>query len=124
MKTKFIMGSSALFMALLGSVTLFLPEETLTYLGADSIANASLTVSIMGAMYLGFAFLNWYTRSISIGGIYARPLAMGNFMHFAVGAVTLAKMFRIDMPQLLIPIALIYVLFALAFGWILFFKRL
>ncbi len=118
------MGSSALFMALLGSVTLFLPEETLTYLGADSIANASLTVSIMGAMYLGFAFLNWYTRSISIGGIYARPLAMGNFMHFAVGAVTLAKMFRIDMPQLLIPIALIYVLFALAFGWILFFKRL
>ncbi len=124
MKTKLIMGSSAIYMALLGSVTLFLPEETLTYLGAVNITTASLTISIMGAMYLGFAFLNWYTRSISIGGIYARPLGMGNFMHFSVGAITLLRMLTTDAPRVLIPFALLYLAFALAFGWILFFKRI
>jgi hypothetical protein len=122
MNTKFIMGTSALFMALLGLITIFFPQEVLSYLGAENPSDASLMVSILGSMYLGFAFLNWYSKTITIGGIYARPVAMGNFVHFAVGAVTLAKAYLAGGLQFLIPIMLIYAAFGVSFGWIIFMK--
>jgi hypothetical protein len=48
-------------------------------------------VQILGALYLGFAVLNWMSKGVRMGGIYARPLAMGNGLHFLVGAFTLFR---------------------------------
>ena len=50
-----------------------------------------LLVQMAGAVYLGFAMLNWMARGILIGGIYARPVALGNFLHFVMVAITLTK---------------------------------
>ena len=74
MNTKLLMISSALLMAA-GSVLLqFIPHEILNYFGADSSGINPLFVQIAGALYLGFAMMNWMAKTVLIGGIYARPL--------------------------------------------------
>lgn len=85
------MTLSALLMALIGVAATFLPQEILSYFGADPRGLGVLLIQIGGALYLGFAMLNWMARGNLIGGVYSRPVAMGNFLHFAVVAVTLLK---------------------------------
>src|SRR5271165_1534786 len=78
------MSLSALFLAVLGIGTSFMPQEILAHYGTRATGPAVLAIQIAGALYLGFAILNWTARSILIGGIYARPVALGNFLHFAI----------------------------------------
>jgi hypothetical protein len=61
-------------------------------------------------------------RGAIIGGIYARPLAMGNFSHFLIGFFALAKLLsaKPHLPGMWI-LTIIYFLFALAFGIVMFF---
>lgn len=85
------MISSALIMAVCGVILEFLPHEVLTFYGASSDNITAVLLQIAGALFLGFAVLNWMAKAVLIGGIYARPLAMGNFLHFIVGALALLK---------------------------------
>lgn len=80
-----------------------------------------LILQILGAMWMGFAMMNWMAKEILIGGIYARPLAVGNFMHFMVGALALLKsgFKNADMPLIWIAVAL-YAVFAVGFALVLF----
>ena len=48
-----------------------------------------------GVLYLGFAILNWMAKDDLIGGIYSRPVAMGNFLHFFTIAMALVKSFSV-----------------------------
>lgn len=70
---------------------------------------------------MGFAMMNWMAKEILIGGIYARPLAVGNFMHFMVGALALLKggFKNADMPLIWIAVVL-YTVFAVGFAVVLF----
>jgi hypothetical protein len=45
----------------------------------------------MSALYFALSLMNWLARSNAIGGIYSRPVSIGNFVHFFVGTITLAK---------------------------------
>jgi|TARA_R110002051_G_scaffold173271_2_gene243631 hypothetical protein len=45
----------------------------------------------MSALYLGFGILNRMAKGTIIGRIYNRPIAIGNLMHFEVGAIVLVK---------------------------------
>ena len=83
------MTASALVMGALGLAATFLPQEIAAYLGAST--TLPLLIQILGALYLGFAMLNWMARTSLIGGIYSRPVASGNLVHFVVGALALAK---------------------------------
>lgn len=85
MNTKLLMISSALLMATGGVLLQFIPHEILNYFGADSSGINPLFIQMTGALYLGFAMMNWMAKTVMIGGIYARPLAIGNFAHFTVG---------------------------------------
>jgi hypothetical protein len=77
-------------------------------------------VQTCGALYLGFAVLNWMARGVLIGGIYSRPLALGNFLHFVVVTVTLVKvLFELRLP-LIIGLTVAYAVFAAWFGLVLF----
>ena len=91
MNTKLVMLSSAVFMALMGVVFSFLPQEAFRFLGIEPTGVTSLLGQLLGALYLGFALVNWMAKGILIGGIYARPLAMGNLAHFLMGALALLK---------------------------------
>ena len=79
-----------------------------------------MLVQVTGALYLGFAFLNWMARGVLIGGIYSRPVALGNFLHFAVVAATLLKaMTHFDLP-VVYALSAAYTMFAAWFAVVLF----
>jgi hypothetical protein len=47
---------------------------------------------LAGAMAMGWAILDWMARRQRIGGIYNRPLALANWLHFLTGSFALVKM--------------------------------
>ena len=120
MSAKFLMMSSAVFLALLGLVTSFLPYEVLALHGSEPDGPTVLLIEMMGALYLGFALLNWTARGVIIGGIYARPLALGNCLHFAMVTAMLA---REAIDHLALPLAIsagVFGLFTIGFALVLF----
>jgi len=123
MNTKILMVSSAGLMAGLGITASFFSQEIMNYTGTGSVSAVYLVVQVIGALYLGFAFMNWMARANIIGGIYSKPLAMGNFMHFFVATMALIKALpaNMDLPVVWI-LTIVYGVFAFLFGWVAFTK--
>jgi hypothetical protein len=121
MNTKLLMRSSAVFMGMLGVAASFLPQEILAWSGATPQRWSAVIVQMTGAIYLGFAALNWAAQANLIGAIYSRPVALGNFIHFTVAAMALlrAAVAGEREPVLLVGVAA-YTLFAVLFGWVMF----
>ena len=121
MTTKTLLTASAVFLAVLGIVCTFIPQELLGFMGIDAPDEVVLLVQIIGALYLGFATLNWMLRSTPMGGIYGRPLGMSNFLHFVVAGIPILRAGLTDGQSPVIWIlAGGYALLALGFGWVLF----
>lgn len=114
------MGLSAAFMAVAGLVLSFLPAETLAAAGVEPVAVLVVFAQVTGALYLGFAILNWSARGILIGGIYARPVGLGNFMHFAVVAATLVKAATVAATPVLVGLAAFYTVLGAWFAAVVF----
>jgi hypothetical protein len=121
MKTRLLLTASALVMAVLGLAAIFLPREILEKLHQTSVGPLPLLVQILGALYLGFAMQNWMAKQSIIGGIYHRPLTMGNLVHFLVAALSLAKyVLAGSRDTALLTLAALYTLFAVAFATVAF----
>ncbi|MEJ2171150.1 MAG: hypothetical protein ACO22K_02605 [Woeseiaceae bacterium] len=120
MYTRALMISSALFLAILGLLTSFAPLEVLSRHGTTPDNATLLLIQMMGALYLGFAILNWTARGVIIGGIYSRPLALGNFLHFAMVGVMLTKAAIVHGAVPLAISAFTFSFFAAWFGLVLF----
>ena len=120
MNTKILMMLSAVFLALLGLLTSYWPDKVLETHGTVPDNATLLLIQMMGALYLGFAILNWTARGVLIGGIYARPLALGNFLHFAMVGVMLAKAAFTHGVVQLATSAVVFSGFAIWFGIVLF----
>jgi hypothetical protein len=114
------MNLSAGLMTILGLAASFAPQEILSAAGADSEGLPVLLVQITGGLYLGFAMLNWMARGVLIGGIYSRPVAIGNFMHFAVVAITLLKFLMTSYLPAILVATIVYGIFAIWFGLVVF----
>jgi hypothetical protein len=115
------MMASSVVTGVLGLAATFFPKEILNITEIQPTETLILFVQITGALYFGFALMNWMAKAAVIGGIYARPLAIGNFAHFMIGAVTLIKaaMNHSASPHLW-TITVIYSVFAILFGRLLF----
>src|SRR5205085_8891061 len=121
MNTKSLMMSSSIITGFLGLIASFLPNEIMVYIGVTATKFPTLFVQITGALYLGFAMMNWMARTVLIGGIYARPLAMGNFMHFTVAALALLKSVVVSSGSVCVWVAtILYSVFAILFGIVVF----
>jgi Na+-driven multidrug efflux pump len=121
MNTKLAMSLSALVMGVAGIVFSFLPQEVLGYLGAIDVSRLDTTMlQLMGAMYFGFAMINWVAKGNLIGGIYGRPIAIGNLCHFVIAALALVKAYTSSQLSVLIVPTIIYVIFAIVFAVIFF----
>jgi hypothetical protein len=119
--TRLIMVASSLFLGAAGIAASFAPAELLGALGAPRVDPMPVLVQLLGALYLGFAITNWTAKDSMIGGIFARPLSLGNFLHFAVGALALVKYAGArgaHGPMLLVLVG--YGLLACAFGYLVF----
>ena len=115
------MIASAAMMSIFGIALSFFPMEILNYLRPSSEFPYTILLQITGALYLGFALMNWMAKTVLIGGIYARPLAMGNFMHFVVGCLALIKVALNNFGSFYIWISVVfYFLFAVSFGMVAF----
>lgn len=88
--------------------------------GATVNVATVLLVQAGAALYLGFGLMNWMARGVLLGGIYSRPLAFGNFFHFVVVAVALLKAAAANGSPALIAATVVYVIFAVWFGKVLF----
>ncbi len=114
------MSTSAVVLALFGLTASFLPQEILSSAGAPASGPNTILVQLLGALYLSFAMVNWMGRTNLIGGIYSRPVAVGNTLHFTMGALALVKFVAGGTPFTPAFVLLgVYALFALAFALIL-----
>ncbi|PVY42214.1 hypothetical protein C8E01_10380 [Pontibacter virosus] len=117
-----MMTFSAAVLAVLGIAFTFLPEELAVYLGSEPGPLDVVLLQVVGALYLGFAMLNWMAKGSLIGGIYNRPICIANFAHFFIGAMALLKfLFRHpEQPVLLWILCAVYAGLAAWFGLTLF----
>lgn len=115
MNTKLLMSTSAAVLGIAGIVLIFFPQE---FAKLFNLAGTEIILQVLGALYFGFAMLNWAARANLIGGIYSRPVAIGNLTHFAIGGLALVKLaFHHPSPSY-IWIAIVYTVFAILFGYV------
>lgn len=121
MNTKLVMSLSAWVMGVAGIALSFMPQEILSYFGLiDVSAINTVILQVLGALYFAFAMTNGTARANLIGGIYGRPIAVGNLCHFMIATLALMKVFfRTQQILLLVPVIL-YAIFAVVFAWIFF----
>ena len=93
MYSKSVLIAAAAFLGLIGLALTFAPAEILA-LAHIAVSDAPQTVlfgQFAGALCLGSAMANWMCRDNSVGGIYGRPLSVGNLVQFTVAALALDK---------------------------------
>lgn len=122
MNTKFVMMCSAIMLAIISFALSFMPSELAAVLGQESTVVNQLVLQLLGALYFGFAMLNWMAKGSLIGGIYNRPIAIANFAHFMVGSLALLKVLskNTHLPEIFWLLAVAYTIFAAFFGLITF----
>jgi len=115
--TKPFMIASAVLLGLLGLAGSIFPDETIRHFGGTVEGGTAVVLQVAGALYLGFAVLNWMAREKAIGGIYSRPVAIGNFLHFLMIAILLLRQVVSGQTSAELIIATgAYVFFAVGFG--------
>ena len=121
MNTKILMAASSLFLGATGLAATFAPVEILGSLHVQTAEPLPVLVQLMGALYLGFAMLNWTAKGFVVGGIYSRPLTIGNLVHFTVGAIALLKyQFGHEFGGPLVAVSIVYAVFAVCFAYLVF----
>jgi hypothetical protein len=111
------MSASALALGLLGIIATFAPDDVIAGMGLPESRRADLLVQIIGAVYLGFGMLNWMARGSVMGGIYGRPLVMGNLLHFVTAGLAISS--RVSELSSLWAPAVVYLVFGAGFGLLL-----
>jgi len=108
-------------MGITGTAFLFLPIEILNNIGENPSFFNTIFIQIFGGLYFSFALINWMAKGNLIGGIYSKPLAIGNFSHFFIGSITLIKA-AFSVPEMIYLwiIGLIYLIFAITFALVAF----
>lgn len=117
MNTKLLMSASAIVLGTIGIILTFMPEEVS---GMLMLIGSPILFQLLGALYFAFGLLNWTAKGNLIGGIYSRPVAIGNFAHFTIGALALIKLMLHQSFNFLSILAMLYAIFAILFGWIFF----
>jgi hypothetical protein len=121
MNTKLLMTTSSLVLGLAGIFALFAPDIVVTRLGVPSTNPLDVLIQLMGALYFSIALMNWTAKDSIIGGIYARPISLGNFAHFFSGTLLLAKYGLSNGFNLSILLMLVgYTILATLFYWLVF----
>lgn len=122
MNTKFLMTTCAVTLAAIGIVFVFLPAEILNLKGLTPTKTLQVLIQIVGGLYFGFGMLNWMAKDSLIGGIYNRPIVVANLAHFVIGALGLLKalMTNTNQPRAVWTVTVVYSLFAVSFGIVLF----
>jgi hypothetical protein len=113
------MTTSAIILGAIGIILTFIPQEVSRYLNLTE--STPILFQILGALYFGFAVMNWMAKTVLIGGIFARPLTMGNFAHFMIATIALIKgAMNNSISHYYWILAILYLIFAVLFGIVVF----
>lgn len=119
--TRLLMIASALLLGVIGVVASFAPDVCLRALGAEPSPLQMVIVQLLGAAYVGFAMLNWMAQHVLIGGVYGRPVVVGNLLHFTAGGLALVKALpSVAAPAWLWLVAGAYLALAAWFAYVMF----
>jgi hypothetical protein len=123
MNTNLLMTSSAIVMGITGLGLSFMPHELLHFLNpGNPSALDGLVLQVLGALYFAFAMINWTAKANLIGGIYGRPIAIGNLSHFIIGSLALVKGYSTGQNFVVLIATGVYVVFGILFT-IVFFRH-
>lgn len=121
MGSKLVLMASSVILGLAGLTAIFAPQETLAVLSVEAAPPLPVLVQLLGALSTAFAITNWTAKDSRVGGIYNRPLTLGNLAHWLVGALVLLRAQLDGGAVSPLTVALvIYTLFAALFGWLVF----
>jgi hypothetical protein len=118
--SKSLLAASAVYMGAAGLGLTFMAEELLRHVRQPDAPILMVFVQTVGALYLAFAVLNWLLRGSIVGGIYGRPLALANLLHFLMVAIMLVRWAVAGAPPGIIVLAGIYAAFAVGFAAVMF----
>jgi hypothetical protein len=119
MNTKLLMVISAVVLGVSGIILTFMPEEVSRFLNLTE--SISIVLQILGALLLWICYVKLDSKGNLTGGIYSKPVAIGNFSHFLIGGLALIKLALHNLNWTSIWVcAILYLIFALLFGWVLF----
>lgn len=117
MNTKILLSASAIVMGVAGITASFAPAEFAAAAKLPLDGGLPLLIQLLGALLFAFAMVNWMARGSLIGGIYNRPVAVGNLTHFLVGGLALAKaVIGGERRGIFVVAAVVYAVFAIAFA--------
>ena len=114
--------ASAVLLGAAGHALVFAPRELLAYLAPGTPLAARWIGQLLGAAFIGFAWLNWLNRGALLGGIYARPVVLANAIFFVVGASSVfgASAGLGATARKAQAVAVVLGLFALCYTWLMF----
>jgi hypothetical protein len=118
--SKGLLAASAVFMAAAGLGLTFMADTLLRHVRQPDARILVVFVQTIGALYLAFAALNWLLRGSAIGGIYGRPLALANLLHFMIVAIMLVRWAVEGGPPGIAVLSGIYAAFAIGFVAVMF----
>src|SRR5690349_4888339 len=123
MNTRWLMRASAVYLGLVGIAATFVPQELADFAGAEPTPLLALMIQVGAAAMVGIALIDWMAQGVLIGGIYARPLAVGNFALFFISAMALIKAVT-SMPIAgpVVAVAAVHAVLALLFARVAFGK--
>lgn len=118
MNTKLIMTLTAILLTIVGLALSFAPDMVMRSLDLSSSAIVMLIIQLLGGAYFAFAFLNWMAKGALIGGIYNKPIAIGNLTHFVLAGLALTKavLNNPKLPVIFSILAGCFVILACLFG--------
>jgi hypothetical protein len=115
------MTTSAIVLMAMGILLTFAPDDVQAiFTPHDQTRTVSLILQILGALYFAFGMINWTAKANLIGGIYGRPIAIGNLCHFTIGGLAVIKAYLSTGEAMILPLLFIYVPLGIAFGVVFF----
>ena len=116
------MTAASIVLGATGIALSFFPQEISMLLHAHTTTTLTVILQLLGALYFGFAMLNWLAKDSLLGGIYGRPIVAGNVTHFVVGALTLLKVLSQSQEIVIWIAVIVYSIFAILFSVMMYKK--
>ncbi len=120
MNTKLLMTAASSVLGATGITLSFLPQEISLLLDAHATTTLTVILQLLGALYFGFAMLNWLAKDSLLGGIYGRPIVAGNVTHFVIGALALLKVLSQNQEMVILIAAIVHSVFAVLFTLVMY----
>lgn len=120
MNTRVLMMASSTIAGVIGLTLTFAPDEIAGLIGSGPFGHWSIVLQLCGALYCAFALLNWMAKGTTLGGIYGRPIVIGNLTHYMIGGLALLKTVSHSASPAWIGLAALYTIFACLYGYVLF----